>query len=83
MATLRVLNQDGHVTFSIDVKEWKRMRDKGNLGQLYGVDLGNFLSRRGILNEYAVPIVSDRQNARNGRKTIRIEYRLANHPYRP
>lgn len=70
-----------HVSFSIDAKDWKRLRDKGNLGQLYGVDLGNFLSRQGILNEYAVPIVSDRKPARNGRKQIRVEYRLKGHPY--
>lgn len=71
-----------HVSFSIDAKEWKRLRDKGQLGTLYGIDLGNFLSRQGILNEYCVPIVSDRQNARNGRKQIAVEYRLKGHPYR-
>lgn len=70
------------VSFTIDAKEWKRLRDKSQLGSLYGIDLGNFLSRSGILNEYCVPIVSDRQNARNGRKQIRVEYRLAGHPYR-
>lgn len=70
------------VTFTVDTKEWKRLRDRGDLGSLYGVDLGNFLGRRGILNEYAVPIVSDRTNAKGGRKRISVEYRLKGHPYR-
>lgn len=64
------------VTFSMDAKLWKQYRDGGNLGSIYGVDLGNYLSRQGILNEYCQPIVSDRQNAKAGRKTIRVEYRL-------
>lgn len=69
------------VTFSMDAKLWREYRDKGWLGSLYGIDLGNFLSRSGVLNEYVVPIVSDRENAKRGRKTIRVEYRLKGHPY--
>lgn len=70
------------ITFSMDAKLWKQYRDTKNLGTLYGVDLGNYLSRQGILNEYCVPIVNDRDNARKGLKTIRVEYRLKGHPYR-
>lgn len=65
-----------HVTFSIDSKEWKMLSTKGNLGMLYGVDLSNYLSRAGILNEYSVPSVDDKSRAKNGRKTIRIRYTL-------
>lgn len=64
------------VTFTMDVKVWKSYRDAGDLGAIYGTELSNYLSRKGILKEYCVPIVSDRDNARRGRKTIRIEYRL-------
>ena len=70
------------VSFSMDATLWKRYRDSGWLGSLYGIDLGNYLSRSGVLQEYCVPIVSDRDNARKGRKTIRVEYRLKGHPYR-
>ncbi len=70
------------VSFTMEAKLWKQYRDSGWLGSLYGVDLGNYLSRNGILNEYCVPIVSDSENARKGRKTIRVEYRLKGHPYR-
>lgn len=70
------------VSFTVDAKRWKSLRDQGELGMLYGVDLGNYLSQNGILNEYCVPIVSDRDNARKGRKSIRVEYRLKGHPYR-
>jgi hypothetical protein len=70
------------VTFQVDVKAWTRLRDRGQLGTLYGVDLGNMLYRAGILTEYSVPIVSDRDRASKGLKTIRVEYRLKGHPYR-
>jgi hypothetical protein len=66
-----------YVTFKIEKKMWDEYRNnRQGLGALYGIDLSNFLSRQGILNEYAVPIVSDRSRAKNGFKTIRVEYRL-------
>lgn len=68
-------------TFTMDVKVWKQYRDSGNLGMIYNCDLSNYLSRKGILNEYCVPIVSDRKNAVKGRKSISVEFRLRGHPY--
>lgn len=69
-------------TFTMDVKAWNSYRKTGSLGQIYNCDLSNYLSRKGVLNEYCVPVVSDRDNAKRGRKTIRIEFRLKGHPYR-
>ncbi len=63
-----------HCTFTMDIKVWKKYRDSGSLGQIYNCDLSNYLSRKGILNKYCVPTVSDRDNARKGRKTIRVEF---------
>ena len=70
------------VSFSIDAEKWKALKKAGELGSLYGVDLGNYLSRCGVLNEFCTPIVRDRDNARKGRKYISVEYRLKGHPYR-
>jgi len=63
------------VTFDIDVKFWTKMRHDGQLGQLYGVDLSNRLSRAGLLDFYAAPIISDKSRATKGLKPIRAEYR--------
>jgi hypothetical protein len=69
-------------TFTMDIKVWKQYRDAGQLGSIYNCDLSNFLSRKGILQEYCVPIVSDKKPARGGRKTISVEFRLKGHPSR-
>lgn len=64
------------VTFKMDAKLWTKYRNSGWLGSLYGIDLVNYLSRSGIINEYAVPTVSDRDRASKGIKTIHVEYVL-------
>lgn len=63
------------VNLQIPKKIWDLYR-KHDLGMLYGVDLSNYLSRRGILNEYSIPVVSDKKNARNGLKDIQVTYYL-------
>jgi hypothetical protein len=65
----------GHceVIVEIDVKYWTKLRSKGHLGQLYGVDISN-----AVYSIYGVPAwnptVGDRARAKNGIKTIRLEY---------
>lgn len=63
------------VTFTMQATEWKRMRDKGQLGHMYNTDLSNYLSRRGLLDFYAVPVVDHADRARNGIKTIQVYFR--------
>lgn len=62
------------VSFSIDAKEWKRLRDKRQLGSLYNCDLSNYLSRKGLLRFYAVPSVNDSSRASKGVKSISVSF---------
>lgn len=68
-------------TFTMDIKVWRSYQKEGSLGSIYNCDLSNYLSRKGVLNEYAIPIVNDKARASKGRKTISIEFRLKGHPY--
>lgn len=66
-----------YVSFSMPKKEWDEYRKSlGGLGQLYGVDLGNYLGRQSILNQYCVPVVDDKKRAKNGIKSIQVTYYL-------
>lgn len=58
------------VTFQINKKEW----DKLDKGTLYGIDLSNYLSRKGILDFYCPPVIDDKARASKGVKTIRATY---------
>lgn len=66
-----------YVAFLIRKTIWDSYKKNG-LGQLYGVDLGNYLSRQGILKRYAVPVVDDKKNARGGLKRIVVNYYWGN-----
>lgn len=66
-----------HVSFQIDVKLWREYKNgRQGLGALYGIDLSNYLSRKGLLNRYAVPSVDDKSNAKQGLKHIHVTYRF-------
>ena len=61
------------VKVSIDAKAWTRARNKGQLGMLYGVDIGNALSREHGIAAYS-PTVDDRKRAVKGIKTVTLTY---------
>lgn len=65
-----------HVAFKISKKLWDKLAKDQQLGRLYGTDLGNFLSRKGILNEYSVPRVDHQSRAIKGLKHIWVTYNL-------
>lgn len=65
------------VNITVDAKAWHKLKKTGHLGQLYGVDVGNELSRNwGVDKSYIQPVVEDRKRARDGLKFIRMEYPL-------
>lgn len=61
-------------TFTVSKVVWDSWRKAGHLGQIYNCDLSNHLYRLGVLDFYSVPSVSDRARAKNGRKTISVEF---------
>lgn len=63
-----------HISFQIPKKSWDEYRKTVGLGTLYGIDLSNYLSRKGMLNFYAMPIVSDKSRAKNGIKHISVTF---------
>ncbi len=59
----------------IPVSVWRRYRDKGNLGVLYGIDVSNYIYKASNFKIKAYnPVVDDRQRARKGIKTIELTY---------
>lgn len=62
------------VTFKMDAIQWKVYRGMGHIGHLYNADLSNYLSKKGILNFYAVPSVNDSKRAFKGIKTITVTF---------
>lgn len=61
------------VTVSMCSKEWCKTRAKGNLGQLYGIDISNTLYHEFGIRAY-MPSVGDRERASSGVKTITLTY---------
>lgn len=61
-------------TFTMSKAVWDSYRKIGSLGQIYNCDLSNYLSRRGLLNFYAVPTVNDERRAVKGIKTITVKF---------
>lgn len=64
------------VTFTITKKAFDQYRKSDNLGRLYATDLSNYLSRKGILREYSMPVVNDRARCVKGIKRIEVIFRL-------
>lgn len=62
------------VTVQINVKDWTRLRNKGQLGALYGIDISNKVYQINRDIRAYNPTVSDRGRAVNGMKTITLEY---------
>jgi len=64
-----------NVTIQIDAKEFAKLKAKGHLGQLYGIDVSNEVYR---LSGRAVrahnPSVDDTRKASKGIKTISLTY---------
>lgn len=68
------------VVVKLDSKAWTKLRTKGQLGQLYGVDISNEVYK--LTNQLVPaynPTVSDRDRAKNGIKTIRLSYYFKDH----
>jgi hypothetical protein len=65
-----------NVVVRMPVKEWAKLKKKGQLGQLYGIDISNALYAMNQNIPAHCPTVSDRDRAKNGIKTIRLSYRL-------
>lgn len=61
-------------TFTMTKTVWDSYRKQGSLGHIYNCDLSNYLHRKGVKMFYAVPTVNDRKPARNGIKTITVEF---------
>lgn len=61
------------VKVQICSKEWNGIKAKGQLGQLYGVDISNLLYQDYGVQAYC-PSVGDRDRAKNGLKTIDLTY---------
>jgi hypothetical protein len=66
------------VVVSVDAKAWTKLRDKRNLGQLYGIDISNAVYAVNKNIPAHCPTVDDRSRASKGFKTIRLSYRLSN-----
>lgn len=64
-----------HVTVivSIDAKLWAKAKAKGQLGELYGIDISNAVFREYGVKAY-MPSVSDRRRASKGIKRIELTY---------
>jgi hypothetical protein len=59
---------------SVDAKYWHKLNKTGNLGNLYGIDIGNKLARDYNLCFFATPMVDDSRRAKAGIKSITLTY---------
>jgi hypothetical protein len=64
------------VLISIPVKEWSKMRDKGWLGQLYGIDVSNAVYAVNRNIPAMNPTVDHSRRSAKGRKSISLTYFL-------
>lgn len=62
----------------VEAKAWTKLRDKRDLGQLYGVDISNAVYRINKAIPASCPVVNDSARASKGFKSITLEYRLTN-----
>jgi len=61
------------VRVRLDAKVWAKLKKANQLGQLYGIDISNAVSREYGVKAYQ-PTVADRDNARGGIKWIDLWY---------
>lgn len=64
------------VVVKMDAKAWKRHADKGWLGQLYGIDISNYVYGFSRAIPAHAPTVDHGQRAKDGVKTIKLTYFL-------
>ncbi len=62
------------VVIKMPAKEWTKYRNKGWLGQLYVIDVSNFVYQFNRNIPAHCPTVGDRDRASKGFKTIRMTY---------
>lgn len=68
------------VNVEVDAKYWSALKKKNQLGMLYGVDISNEVYR---LSSQLIPahnpMVDHNRNAKNGIKTISLQYHFKDH----
>lgn len=64
------------VSVLVDAKAWAKMRDKGQLGSLYGVDISNAVYAINQAIPASRPTVGDSERASKGFKRISLTYSL-------
>lgn len=71
------------VVVYIDARKWNTMKKKGQLGQLYGVDISNEVHRLNKQIRAWNPAVNDRARASKGIKRIELQYEMVESFYKP
>ena len=66
------------VNIEIDQKVWAKYKKQSNLGQLYGIDIGNAVYAINNNIPALNPSVDDRKRSSNGVKIINLTYYMAN-----
>lgn len=67
------------VLVDVDAKEWSKLKRAKDLGSLYGIDIGNAVSKINPMIPAWNPMVDDKRNAKNGVKSITLEYHFKDH----
>ena len=70
----RIASDLVNVRVRMDAKEWTKARNKGQLGQLYGIDISNAAYRQYGVKAHT-PTVSDKDRAQGGIKWLELTYR--------
>lgn len=69
----RIDSETVRVKVRMDSKAWLKAKHTGTLGQLYGIDISNAVSKQYGVIAYR-PSVSDQDNARGGIKWLELTY---------
>lgn len=69
----RIDSQTVRVSIQCDAKAWSKLRDAGDLGSLYGIDVSNEVYKTYGIKAYN-PSVSHNDRARRGVKSIDLFY---------
>ncbi len=67
------------VKVDINAKDWTKLRNAKGLGSLYGIDIGNAVYKIDSNIPAYNPMVSDRARAKNGVKSITLQYHFKDH----
>ncbi len=62
------------VTIDVCAKEWTKLRNKDDLGSLYGIDVGNAVYKINPDIPAYCPSVDHDKRAKNGVKTVKLVY---------